>query len=248
MSNDCKESIADFSKVNGDTVEVNREIGVLWLNVIMAFRNQGCGHQGRHLPRQPSALALAKSSKPASLNETAGETPTAIYNAACQNIEEAVKRIERVATMAERQTHAMNEVAILQRLLSLEESKQEGVNLPCNNLPVAGNNRFFGRQHILQAIEEHLLPADTSSRLSSMALYGLGGIGKTQIALAYAYERLDDLDAVFWIAAQDSLSIQQSFSQVAVDTLKLPNAHPQAYQENMLLVLNWLQKTCKAEV
>ena len=76
-------------------------------------------------------------------------------------------------------------------------------------------------------------------------LYGLGGIGKTQIALAYAYQKLDSLDAVFWIAADTEYSIQQSFSRVALDALKLPNAHPQAYQENMILVLDWLQKTSK---
>jgi hypothetical protein len=179
------------------------------------------------------------------LNETAWNTLTAIYETAYQNIEEAVRRIEKVAEMAERQARAMNEMTVLQRLLTLEETKQEGITLPCNTLPVAENHRFFGRQDLLERLEEHLKPADTGTPLSSIALYGMGGIGKTQTALAYAYSKLDELDAVLWIAAQDSLSIQQSFSRVAVDALQLPKAHPQAHRENMLLVLHRLQKTRK---
>lgn len=179
----------------------------------------------------------------ATLDETAWETLTAIYNATYETIEEAIKRIEKVAEMAERQARAMNDMILYQRLLSLEEKKQEGATLPCNTLPVAQNHRFFGRRDLLEALENHLTPADTQSHLTSIALYGLGGIGKTQTALAYAYERLDDLDGVFWIPAEDAFSIQQGFSRMAFDALKLPKAHPQAYQENMILALDWLQKT-----
>jgi KaiC/GvpD/RAD55 family RecA-like ATPase len=119
------------------------------------------------------------------------------------------------------------------------------VTLPCNNLPVAENSQFFGRQNIMKKIDDHLRPGDTGKRLSSIALYGIGGIGKTQIALAYAYSKVEELDAVFWIAAQDQLSIRQSFSRIAVEALQIPNAHPQAHQENMVLVLLWLQKSGK---
>ncbi|KAL8658195.1 MAG: hypothetical protein Q9226_001193 [Calogaya cf. arnoldii] len=83
----------------------------------------------------------------------------------------------------------------------------------------------------------------SSIRLSSIALHGLGGVGKTQSALAYGYRNLDTLDAVFWIVADDAYTVQQDFSRVAVDALKLPNAHPHAHGENMVLVLDWLQKT-----
>jgi len=180
------------------------------------------------------------------LGERAWESLTAVCNMAYQNIEDAVKRIEKVAEMAERQARAMSEMTIFQRLLSLEKSTQEGATLPCNTLPVAENRRFYGRQDILQKLDDHLTPTDTNSRLSSIALYGIGGIGKTQTALAYAYQKLDDLDAILWISAEDLYAIQQSFSRVATDALRLPKAHAQAHQENMILVLDWLKKTCKS--
>ena len=38
--NDCSTSFSDTSKIIGDTVEINREIITLWLNIIMFFRTQ----------------------------------------------------------------------------------------------------------------------------------------------------------------------------------------------------------------
>ncbi|GAW26878.1 putative pfs domain-containing protein [Rosellinia necatrix] len=224
-SNDYYGNITDLEKVKGDTVEVNKEIVILWLNIIMTFRSQ-----------EPGTADNVDN------DESAWEALSKIYNEAYQTIDEAVGRIEKVAEMAKRQARAMKEITMLQRYVSLGSSQGQAT-LPCNTLPVAENHRFFGRQNILREIEAHLTPADTNSRLSSIALYGLGGIGKTQIALAYAYQKLEHLDAVFWISAEDAYSVQLSFSRVAVDALKLPNAHAQAYQENMLLVRQWLQNT-----
>ncbi|KAF4458057.1 NB-ARC and TPR domain protein [Fusarium austroafricanum] len=222
-SNMCREIIADVKQVKDDTVKVNKEIIILWLNIIMTFRNEGRGGDLH-------------------LEESAWETLTIIVNNACQNIEDAIRRIKDVAEMTERQARDMDR-KMYHRLLSLHISKQDNVTLPCHTLPVAENRRFFGRREILKDLEKHLTPADTSSHLSSIALYGLGGIGKTQIALAYAYHKQEDLDAIFWISAADQYSIQQDFSKVAVEALKLEEAQPQAHQKNMILVLNWLQRT-----
>ncbi|KAI1654754.1 hypothetical protein F4813DRAFT_194925 [Daldinia decipiens] len=219
-SNDCYQRITDSERVKNDMIELNREIVILWINIIMTFRNKGQGHESF-------------------LNKSAIDDLTDIYNAAYQNITEAVRRIKRVAKLAERQAYQM----ILQSILPLKNQQKEGGSIPCNTLPIAENRLFYGRQDILYQIEDYLKPADTSTRLSSMALYGLGGIGKTQIALAYAYQRLGDLDAVFWIPAENTYTIQQSFSQIAISALKLPRAVPQANQQNMILVLDWLQNT-----
>ncbi|KAJ3564963.1 hypothetical protein NPX13_g7668 [Xylaria arbuscula] len=46
-------------------------------------------------------------------------------------------------------------------------------------------------------------------------LHGLGGIGKTQIATAYAKRYRDEYSAIFWLNIKDETSIQQSFTKVA---------------------------------
>lgn len=41
--NQCARSLRDFSQIKGDTIEINREMVILWLNIIMTFRNQEFG-------------------------------------------------------------------------------------------------------------------------------------------------------------------------------------------------------------
>ena len=62
--NGCSASISDVAQIKGDTVEINREIIVLWLNVIMVFRTQVFGNcckvvpsDARKLTRQTKALS-----------------------------------------------------------------------------------------------------------------------------------------------------------------------------------------------
>jgi hypothetical protein len=136
-------------------------------------------------------------------------------------------------------------MARLQQLLPLDEARHEHATLPCSNLPVAENKQFFGRRDILKKID--LQAPDTRKRLSSIALYGLGGIGKTQIALAYAYSKLDELDAVFWVAAQDKLSIRQSFSRIAVGIRASSQTHnPNRTRKTWSSSCFGCKETCKA--
>lgn len=158
------------------------------------------------------------------------------------NIGDAVTRIEHVAELVERQVRLVD-METLQSLLKNKEKQEESQRFPCHTLPVAENKKFFGRKDILREIEEHLRPAESSSGLKSLAMHGLGGVGKTQIALAYGYAKLDEIDAVFWIPAEQELALQQGFTKIAIEGLHLEGAKPQGHQENMLMVMNWLQHT-----
>jgi hypothetical protein len=167
-----------------------------------------------------------------------------MYKEALSNIEEAVARFEKIANLAQRQAQTVD-LEMFQRVLSLKEKVQGERVVSCHHLPVAKNTRFFGRQTILQQIDNYLQPSSKNHGLSSLAIYGLGGVGKTQIALAYAYEKLFELDAVFWIPAETELGMKQAFTNIAIESLKLQNARPQAHQENLVLVMSWLQMTSK---
>jgi hypothetical protein len=54
-------------------------------------------------------------------------------------------------------------------------------------------------------------------------LHGLGGIGKTQLALAYAIRHEEKHTAVFWLNANDEDSLRLSFRAIAQQVL---NNHP----------------------
>jgi tetratricopeptide (TPR) repeat protein len=67
------------------------------------------------------------------------------------------------------------------------------------------NAAFTGRAEVLEQLHDRL--AGTSMAVvAPMALHGLGGVGKTQVALEYAHRYMADYDLVWWIPAeQDEL-------------------------------------------
>jgi len=67
-------------------------------------------------------------------------------------------------------------------------------------LPLAAAH-FIGRDAELDAIDLALGVADRA--VVTQAITGLGGVGKSQLALSYVHERADEYDVVAWIRAED---------------------------------------------
>jgi tetratricopeptide (TPR) repeat protein len=67
-----------------------------------------------------------------------------------------------------------------------------------HNVP-ARNPGFTGRDELLIALREALRSGDGAT---VQALYGLGGVGKTQAAAEYAYRFAGDYDLVWWFTAE----------------------------------------------
>ena len=59
----------------------------------------------------------------------------------------------------------------------------------------------------------------------TVVLRGLGGIGKTQLTIAYASRHRDNYSAIFWLNIKDEDSLKQSFARVAKQILQ---EHPSA--------------------
>lgn len=55
---------------------------------------------------------------------------------------------------------------------------------------------------------------------TAVVLHGLGGIGKTQLAIAYAMQHKEKYTAIFWLNANDNDSLLLSFRDVARQVLK----------------------------
>src|SRR4051794_23839253 len=74
------------------------------------------------------------------------------------------------------------------------------LQLPCRStLPRKENLNFTGRNDVLSAIYNVLRPDKpdgTSSTQSVFVLCGLGGVGKTQIAIRFAIEHMQSFEVV----------------------------------------------------
>ena len=58
--------------------------------------------------------------------------------------------------------------------------------LSVNTLPYQRDPAFFERGDLLEEINEHLRVRERDPLTRSVAMWGTGGIGKSQIALEYA--------------------------------------------------------------
>ena len=120
---------------------------------------------------------------------------------------------------------------------------------PCDNIPFVPNPHFLCRDDEIQEVRTHLDATLSTKEFRSFALYGMGGIGKTQTALAFAHEQVSNgVEAVLWINCETGLSIARSFYVVA-EMLQLEGlSQDENSDQNRFLVLKWLRKTCKSQL
>ena len=55
-----------------------------------------------------------------------------------------------------------------------------------------------------------------SDGLRQFALCGLGGLGKTEIALEFALQHKDDHDAIFWVRADAVAKLNECYNDISV--------------------------------
>ncbi|RYP18020.1 hypothetical protein DL767_009912 [Monosporascus sp. MG133] len=81
-------------------------------------------------------------------------------------------------------------------------------------IPLPRNRHFTGRDAILDRLQERLFIRKDCQKL---AVVGLGGVGKTQVALKFAYWAKDNQPAysVFWVPALSDGSFDQAYAEIA---------------------------------
>ncbi|KAJ5365664.1 Disease resistance protein [Penicillium concentricum] len=84
--------------------------------------------------------------------------------------------------------------------------------LPLNLSEISEVTRFVAREDSLKRIQEIL---DATAGRRTAVVHGLGGIGKTQLAIAYMKQNRSHYSARIWLDAKNETALKESFSRVA---------------------------------
>lgn len=104
-------------------------------------------------------------------------------------------------------------------------------------VPFSQDNFFIGREDVIHQIKERRKAATSHTRT---ALVGLGGVGKSQIAIEYAYRARKETPhmMVMWIHASSPERFQQGYKKIA-KKLQLPG-WDDPKTDVLQLVYEWL--------
>ena len=108
------------------------------------------------------------------------------------------------------------------------------------NVPYPRNLYFTGREQMLQPLQKALISRKSGDSCKIRAMSGMGGIGKTQTALEFAYRYADEYDAVLWVRAETRATMNADVASLA-KTLHLPDREKLNQFQAIEAVKGWLQ-------
>ena len=107
------------------------------------------------------------------------------------------------------------------------------------NIPYPRNPYFTGREELLHRLAASLRAEARVGISQPQAVHGLGGVGKTQLALEYAYRYHQDYEAVLWTRADTQEALISGFVVFAT-LLQLPVGEERDQLQIVQLVRHWL--------
>lgn len=129
----------------------------------------------------------------------------------------------------------------VQKLQPLEPKERKHDFFATNwltNLPFERNPFFTGREQILTDVRTGFSKGGATPQ--TQAIFGLGGLGKSQIAIEYAYRHRGDYNAVFWVRSDSPVALSSGFGEIA-RLLDLPEKDAQNPDDIVRAVNRWLE-------
>ncbi|WP_248825881.1 FxSxx-COOH system tetratricopeptide repeat protein [Frankia umida] len=104
------------------------------------------------------------------------------------------------------------------------------------------NKNFTGRTKQLADLRRRITSDDLDiTAVLPHALQGMGGVGKTQLAVEYAHQFQTDYDLVWWVGAEQPVMIRSALAALAPQ-LRLTEGGPLRTEDAVALVLDALRR------
>lgn len=105
------------------------------------------------------------------------------------------------------------------------------------NIPFFRNPNFTGRQELLNQLSK----VSSTANRSVSAITGMAGVGKTQLAIEYAYQYRGQYRVVWWLRADESASLALDYASLA-ERLALPVKDATEQHYKVEAVKLWLEQ------
>src|SRR5436305_1266903 len=113
--------------------------------------------------------------------------------------------------------------------------KPDTVAIKRSNIPYSRNNFFIGREEEIRRVHDSLADNGTC------AITGISGIGKTTVAVEYAFRYREEYQFTLWVQADDTPdALSVNFAGLA-HFLGLPEENARDRKTTISIVKQWLQ-------
>ncbi len=105
-------------------------------------------------------------------------------------------------------------VNLSKNAITMEDQTRKPMLFGYHSIPES--SQFVPRDAEMQRLEQLLLPTDDATgRRKVGVIHGLGGIGKTELAIAFAQRNQSNYDEVTWLDGSSEQRLKESFVDVA---------------------------------
>ena len=121
----------------------------------------------------------------------------------------------------------------------LRNDNVQGSKEPIHNLPHKRNDFFTDRNDILEELHRRFFEQSVIGKPSIEVISGLGGVGKTQTAIEYAYKYFSEYEYILFLNADSDEEMRRSLEGIA-ECLQLPLPESSTWEHVTRSVDAWL--------
>ncbi|KAJ3461974.1 hypothetical protein MRS44_010527 [Fusarium solani] len=182
----------------------------------------------KHSATLPGYISIGIHSDHAQMTKFGSRTEPG-FVAVCGELKRWVKKIEQQGQAGSKSHHP----------------EQVTEAIPHYLIPYTSNPDFVGRSDILESLKDQLGHSESMPRNKAhlrASLCGLGGVGKTQVALAYAYwlQEAHPEISIFWVHANSAERFSHSYASIA-EECHIPGYDESSGLDSLSVVKSWLE-------